>query len=84
MLYKCCIIPHLYAWMLLKNVNIWPYMSIVEQDDNGITQAHCEALVIVERHDTYTFMLNSVFEMAPSFDKIKMHPLFGDKFLKPY
>ena len=58
--------------------------SVVVQDDNGLVQVFCEVLMAEEHHDAYKFMLNSAFEIAPSFNKIKLHAMFGDEFLTPY
>ena len=65
------------------NVNLWPYMSIVVQDENGLVQVCCEALMTSERHDAYKFMLKSAFQMAPSFDNRNIHAVYGDEFLTP-
>ena len=63
------------------NFNLFPYMSIVVIDDLQKVQVCCEALIVSERHDGYSYMLNSAFNMAPKVSRKNIKCVYGDEFI---
>ena len=63
------------------NVSLFPYMSITVLDEMNKVQVCCEALVMQERKEAYTFMIRLALSMAPKVDPDRIKNVFGDKFI---
>ncbi|MGH7974653.1 MAG: hypothetical protein ACREBR_03940 [bacterium] len=60
----------------------WPYVGPVVLDENRKVTVVAEAFVNSERLDMYSFIMRSIYEMAPGRPKEKVTAIYGDCFLK--
>ena len=47
----------------------WPYIAPTLKRDDLTICVGCEAIILAEAHDAYTWVVNSMFEMAPAAKK---------------
>lgn len=63
------------------NVHAWPYIGPTIVNDINHISVVCESFCVSERIDAYKFILKSLFQMAPQFDKTLVKVIFADEFL---
>ena len=63
------------------NVHMWPYIGFAVMDDMKRTGVVCESFMLEERHEAYTFIMQSIFMMAPRVSKTDVKVIFGDEFI---
>ena len=63
------------------NVHAWPYIGPTIVNDINHISVVCESYCVSERIDAYKFILKSLFQMAPQFDKTVVKVIFADEFL---
>ena len=63
------------------NVHMWPYIAIAVMDDMKRTSVVCESFMVEKRHESYVFILQSIFMMAPRVSKHSVKVIFGDEFI---
>ena len=63
------------------NPYLWPYIGPCVVNELKKTVVICESFILEERTDAYIFVLNSMFEMAPSFNKKELKVICGDQFM---
>ena len=51
------------------NVHMWPYIGFAVMDDMKRTGVVCESFMLEERHESYIFIMQSIFMMAPRVSK---------------
>jgi hypothetical protein len=65
-----------------NNLN-WPYIGPVVLDNECRVGVIAESLVLSECEESYKFVLKSIFEMVPEFDKDSIHIVFSDPGIMP-
>ncbi|MGH7954344.1 MAG: hypothetical protein ACREOZ_00110 [Gloeomargaritales cyanobacterium] len=65
----------------LSNLN-WPYVGPVVLDESRKVSVVAEAFISKETLDSYAFIMQSIFEMAPGRTKEKVSAIYGDCFLQ--
>ncbi len=63
------------------NKESWPYCGPVVLDGNNEIGVVGESLNLSESLDGYFFVLNSIFEMVPEFDRSSVKLIFADEFI---
>ena len=57
------------------------YMVSVVLIEIGRINVVCQGFVITENHDTYSFILESLFQMSSKRSKENVHAIFADEFM---
>ena len=60
---------------------MWPYIGFAVMDDMKRTGVVCESFMLEERHESYIFIMQSIFMMAPRVSKTDIKVIFGDEFI---